>query len=376
MLLVGAGLLLRTLSALRGVDIGIKPEHILTMTVPVAGEQYKDPVVRHRFYAEVLDGVSTLPGVVSAGFTTGVPLAFKGWFDGFAREGEQMNEAGSSVMYRVITPDYLRTLGIPLVAGRNLAASDTLDRPRVALVNETLARRYWPGEGVIGKHFRHGGADQVVTVVGVVADVHQAGIDVPPQPEISLPIDQERSLPQWLAVRTANDPKLLVGAIRNAISALDPEQPIANVRTMEEVVETELFSRKTQTTLLLAFAAVAVLLAAIGVYGVLAYFVTRRTGEIGIRIALGAKPSDIQRTVLRHCAGVLGAGVALGLAGAWLLTGWMRHMLFGVTPRDPLTFVAVPVLLVAIGLLAGLLPARRASRVDPLKALREASLQG
>ncbi|MCW5981115.1 MAG: ABC transporter permease [Bryobacteraceae bacterium] len=368
-LAVGAGLLLRTLAALRGVDTGLRPERLLTMTVPVSGAQYNDPATRERFYREAVERVSSLPGVVSAGFTTGVPLVFKGWHVGFVPEGHDPSDAArDSVRYRVVTPDYFRTMGIPLRRGRNLSEADGPESPRVALVNEALARKYWPGQDPVQRRFQVSG--RWGTVVGVVADVKQVGLDQPAAPEVYLPYRQEATMPAGFAVRASGDPKMLAAAIRAEVAAIDPEQPVTNIQTMEEAIDRELFSRRTQMSLIVCFAALALGLAAVGIYGTLSYFVTQRTAEIGIRMALGAQGRHIRRAVLGRALALVGCGIAAGTLAALLLTRLMSSILFGVSPRDPAVFLGIAGVLLVAGAAAAYVPARRAMRLDPVQALR------
>jgi putative ABC transport system permease protein len=367
-LLIGAGLLVRTLHSLRYVDPTLRQESVLTLKVPF---RMRDAEARDRFFGDAVERVSGLPGVIAAGFSTGVPLAFKGFQVGIEPEGHAPGTR-VSVRYRVVTPDYFRAMGIPLRAGRNVSEADGKDGPRVALVNETLARKLWPDRDPLGRHFRQGPSEApAVEVVGVVADVRQVGADMPPQPEIYMPYRQESSFPQWLAVRTAGDPKALVSAIRKTIASIDPDQPVVNARTMVEVLDAELLGRETQTVLLGLLSALALAVAGIGVYGVMAYSVTQRTPEIGIRIALGAQPGDVRRTVLGRSLLVIGWGVAAGVVGALFLTRAMSHMLFGVEARDPVTFAVMGVLMCAAGVVAAYVPVRRAMRVDPVEAMRE-----
>ena len=365
LLLIGAGLMIRTFARLRGIDPGFRAENVLTMKTAVWGRFQKPEQMVH-YYDEVLRRVTALPGVVSAGFTTGVPLDFKGWFTEATAEG---STDARTVNYRCITPDYLRTMGIPLHRGRAFTEADTASSPRVALVNETFARMLWPNRDAIGRRF--GGHDQWTTVVGVVGDVKQSGLDVPPKPEFYMNYRQEQTAPQALAIRTAVEPLSLASAVRREIRAADRDQPITDVQTMEDVLDHELFQRRLQMSVLAFFGGSALLLASIGIYGVLAYLVTQRRREIGLRMALGAGCADILRNILGQGAMLIGAGLAIGLLLSVVLTRLMAHLLFGVTATDPATFVGVPVVLVGVGLAASYFPARRAMNVDPALTLRD-----
>jgi len=247
----------------------------------------------------------------------------------------------------------------------------------VAIINETMARQYWPGENALGRRFKIGDPDDAtapwIQIVGVVADIRQMGLDEPVKAEMYLPyqqIDHPWFMPRDLALRTTGDTSNLVGSVRQIIREVDPDQPISNVATMEEVLGTEAAQRRMGMIMLVGFAVLALLLASLGIYGVLAYFVTQHTNEIGVRQALGATPRDILFLVLKKGMGLTLVGVVIGLASAFALTRLMSSLLFGVKASDPLTFVAVPLLLALVALLACYIPARRATKVDPLVALR------
>lgn len=373
MLAVGAALLMQSFARLRGMDPGFRTTGILTMKTTLSRAQYRDPMKRRDFYRQVLERVNALPGVVSAGFTNGIPLVTKGDVNGFTIEGRPRVSGGvfSNANYRVVTSRYLATIGIPLRHGRNLDDHDTPEAPLVALVNEALERKFWPGEGALGKRFRFGSTLPWVTIVGVVGDVKQAGLDQPPRPEMYLPAAQ---IPTWLsglAIRTRGDPQSLAAAVRREIRAVDQDVPVTDLRTMEEVLDREVFQHRAQMLLLAVFAGLALLLASLGIYGVLAYLVARRTKEIGIRMALGASPRDVLLLVAGQGVGLSIAGIAAGAAGALVLGQAMSKLLFGIAAADGPTFVAVGMLLVAVASAASLIPARRAMRLDPNVALRE-----
>ncbi|MBI1765485.1 MAG: ABC transporter permease [Acidobacteria bacterium] len=378
-LLIGAGLLIQTLYHLHGQYSVLQPESVLTARTVLPDYKYGEHAKRVQFYSQVLDRVRALPGVVSAGYTTSVPLEWKGGANGLTLEGKQggPNIFNWNANHRQVTEDYLQTLGIPLQSGRYFNAGDHEQAQPVVIVNETMAQKYWPGEEPLGKRFKLGGPDAKtpwMTIVGVVADVRQMGMDVAVKPEMYFPQRQVRShaffTPRDLVLRTRVEPLTLAAAVRTAIHAVDPEQPVANIQTLAEVLSGESAMRRTGMTLLVSFAVLALLLAALGLYGVLSYFVTQHTPEIGVRMALGARPSDVLRLVLRQGMTLVLGGVALGLLGAAVLTRLMKSLVFGIGANDPLTFVLVPLLLCAVALLACWLPARRATKVDPLVALR------
>ena len=386
-LLVGAGLLIQTLFQLFRQYSVLEPEKVLTLRTVLPREssgqtegKYSSPQQRNNFYEQVLQRVESLPGVVSAGYSTSVPLLWKGGTSGFYPEGVKDPIPGMAydANHRQVTPDYLKTMNIPLRQGRYFTKGDNEHSLPVAIVNETMARQYWPGENALGRRFKIGAPDNPerpwTTIVGIVADVRQMGIDEPVKAEMYLPNRQITHnpwfIPRDLAIRTNGDPMQLVGAVRQAIREVDPDQPVSNVATMAEVLGDEAAQRRMGMIMLVAFASLALVLASIGIYGVLAYFVTQHTNEIGVRLALGATPRNILFLVLKKGMGLTLIGVAIGVAASFAFTRWMSSMLFGVKASDPLTFVAVPLLLGLVALLACAIPARRATKVDPMVALR------
>ncbi|HET6974481.1 MAG TPA: ABC transporter permease [Pyrinomonadaceae bacterium] len=378
-LLVGAGLLIQTLFQLFRQYSVLEPEKVLTMRTILPREKYKEPQVRDNYYQQVLQRVAHLPGVVSAGYSTSVPLSWKGGSSGFYPEGIKNPIPGLSydAIHRQVSADYLKTMNIALRQGRYLDNRDNAQSMNVAVINETMARQYWPGENALGRRFKLGGPDETdlpwIQIVGIAADLRQMGLDEPVKAEMYLPyqqVDHPWFMPRDLAIRVNGDTSNLVGAVRQIIREVDPDQPVSNVATMEEVLGTEAAQRRMGMIMLAGFALLALLLASLGIYGVLAYFVTQHTNEIGVRQALGATPRDILLLVLKKGMGLTFVGVVIGLASAFALTRLMSSMLFGVKASDPLTFVVVPVLLSVVALLACYIPARRATKVDPLVALR------
>lgn len=372
-LAIGAALFIQSFARLRAVDPGFRTANILTMKTPLSSRKYRDPANRAAFYTQVLDRVDTLPGVISAGFTNGIPLVVKGYVNGFIVEGQPRpsDKTFSNANYRVVSQDYLRTIGIPLREGRHLNVHDTADAPPVALINEAMKRKFWPNESALGKRLRFGSSPWV-TIVGVVGDMRQSGLDKAASPEMYLSDSQDPSTSlTGLAIRTRSDPHELAMAVRREIRAVDSDVPITDVRTMEEVLDREVFQRRVQMLLLSMFAAVALLLASLGVYGVLAYLVSQRTQEIGIRMALGAGPRDVLIAVAGEGMGWSIAGIGLGAAAALALTRLISRLLFGITPGDPATFLIVSILLMLVASIACYVPARRAMGIDPIVALRE-----
>jgi putative ABC transport system permease protein len=377
-LLVGAGLLIQSLNRLRGQYQGLRPGNVLTLRTVLPQNRYTDHAQREAFYDAVLGRVRSLPGVVTAGYTTTVPLTWKGGSSGVTIEGRPTPPGlGNDATHRQVTADYLQALGVRLKAGRYLQETDVPRSLPAAVVNEAFARTYWPGEDAVGKRFKIGGPDSErpwLTVVGVVEDVRQMGLDVPVKPEMYLPyrqVDyQPWFAPSYLVIRTSVEPTGLAAPVRREVHAVDPEQPVSNVQTMAEILGEESEQKQTGMLLLAVFAGVALLLASLGIYGVLSFFVVQHTQEIGVRLALGAQPRTILALVLRRGMRLALAGVALGLAGALALTRLIQSQLFGVSASDPLTYAGLALLLAAVALVACLVPARRATKVDPMVALR------
>ena len=379
-LLVGAGLLIQTLFQLFRQYSVLEPEKILTMRTILPFEKYKELPRRDNYYQQVLQRVENLPGVVAAGYSTSIPLAWKGGTSGFYPEGLAAPVPGMAydANHREVSANYLKAMNIPLRQGRYFESSDNAQSLPVAIVNETMARQYWPGENALGRRFKVGDPDepgkQWKQIVGIVADVRQMGIDEPVKAEMYIPYQQIADwpgyMPRDLAIRTNGDTSNLAGAVRQIIREVDPDQPVSNVATMAEVLGTEAGQRRMGMIMLVGFASLALLLASLGIYGVLAYFVTQHTNEIGVRQALGATPRNILLLVLKKGMGLTLAGVVIGLVASFALTRLMSSLLFGVTAADPLTFATVPLVLVMVALLACYIPARRATKVDPLVALR------
>jgi putative ABC transport system permease protein len=366
---------------LRGQYAGMSPEKVLTMRTVLSRGKYSEPAQRLGFYKQVLQHVKALPGVVAAGYTTTVPLAVKGGTNGFSIEGRSVEQAMSGGLaydanHRQVSVDYLKAIGIPIVQGRGFAETDDERSLPVGIVNETMARVYWPGENAIGKRFKLGdpGDAEVpwVTIVGIAGDVRQMGVDEPVKPEMYFPYQQGIEpfyTPRDLVLRTSVEPLSVVAAATNAIHQIDPDQPVSNIRTMDQVVGEETSARELGMTLLTIFAGLALLLASLGIYGVLAYYVVQHTHEIGVRMALGAQRRNILSLVLKRGMSLVLLGVGIGLAAAFGLTRLMSSLVYGVNLADPLTYGAIALLLITVSLVACLLPAQRATRVDPLKAL-------
>jgi len=376
-LLVSAGLLIRSFQLLRNVDTGFRTENALTMRMVLPFPKYAKAETRRAFYDEVLPKIKELPGVESAGMITFLPLSFHGMNFNFSVEGQPApgDTKLPFALFRVVSPDYFRAMGIPLRRGRYFDSRDSADAQPAVLVNRRLAEQYWPGEEAIGKRLKVGPLDSPnswLTVVGVVGDTRQTGLNEQ-KLEFYVPYAQElRSFmaPRDLVVRTKSDPAVIAAAVRRAVWSVDKDQPVSNVRTLDQVFAAAISQERFQALLLGLFAALALLLACVGLYGVISYAVVQRTHEIGVRMALGAQPLDVLRLVIRQGMSLTLAGLVIGVVAGTFVTRVLTDMLFGVTPRDPLTFAGVPVLLLLVALLACYIPARRATRIDPLIALR------
>jgi putative ABC transport system permease protein len=379
-LLIGAGLLIQTLFQIFQQYSILKPEKVLTLRTELPRAKARDPQQRNQFLQQVLERVEHLPGVESAGYTTSIPLSWKGGTNGFYPEGLKAPIPGMAydANHRQVSANYLQTMNIPLRQGRYFDARDNAQAIPVAIVNETMGRQYWPGENALGRRFKLGDPDDKdapwIQIVGVVGDIRQMGLDEPVKAEMYFPYEQIKDqswyTPRDLVIRTSSETSSLVGAVRQVIREVDPDQPVSNIATMSEVLSTEAAERRMGMIMLVGFAALALLLASLGIYGVLAYFVTQHTSEIGVRQALGATPRNILFLVLKKGMGLTLLGIVIGLAGSFALTRLMSSLLFGVKASDPLTFVTVPLVLGLVALFACLIPARRATRIDPLVALR------
>ncbi len=374
MLLVGAGLLIKSFMRLREISPGFNSDNVLTMRVSLLPAKYAEGEPRVQLLRQAVGRLKAIPGVQSAGAVLSLPLGGDTFNVGRAliREGHPATPAESSnAAYLVVTPDYFRTLQIPIIRGRAFTDQDTVQNPKVVIVNETMARQLWLGESAIGKHFTIWRDEKFPReIVGVVGDT-KPSLDAEAGPQMYVPYAQDSG---WggvsLVLRTNGEPTAMTAAVRNEIRALDKGIPVFNVKTMNDVLLTSVGPRRTPMLLLSAFAGVALLLAMIGIYGVTAYYVTQRTQEIGIRMALGAQMSDVMKLVLRGGMALALIGIGVGLAGAFALTRLMTSLLFAVEPTDGVTFASVSLCLLVTASIACYLPARRATKVDPLVALR------
>ena len=373
-LLIGTGLMIKSFVRLLEVNPGFRTDHVLTMQLLLPRAKYKQDAQTIAFYQQLLDRVRAVPGVDSAAAVDTLPLSGSNSTSGILVEGHSAPAAGeiNEVNYRTITAGYFQTLGIPLVEGRGISETDTATAPKVILINQAAAQKFFAGQDPVGTHVRfddQAAADPSLTVVGVVANIHNE-LSGNPKPEIYVPEAQVAEREMTLTIRTAAPPLAITSAVREQIAAIDKDQPIAHVATFDEVRSQSVFTSRISALLLGIFAAIALLLAGIGVYGVISYAVSQRMREIGIRVALGAQRGNIISLVVGQGLRLVAVGIAIGLIGAIALTRLMASLLFNVQATDPVTFIGITALLVAVSLFACFVPARRAMQADPITALR------
>jgi predicted permease len=381
-LLVGAGLMIRSFQNLHGINPGFDSHNVLTMNAMVSRAKFSQPAQQINFFEQVLRRVRTLPGVESAGVVDDVPLDNGGSHQPVAIDGRPVLPMSEQpeVDVRLATPGYMSALRIQILRGRDFSDTDLAGRPAVVLISESMARQFWPGEDALGKRLTLTFfPDAVREVIGVVGDVKIDGLDqTRPSPTLYFPLDQVSapanggwsSFPMTLVVRSASASAGMVSAVSNAVHDVDRDMPLRDILTMDELVSNSLTQQRFSMLLLGAFAGLALLLAAVGIYSVLSYSVKRSVREIGIRLALGARVGDVLRMVVLQGMKPTSLGVAIGAVGAVVLGRVLSNLIFGVKPTDPLTFIAVTALLVAIAFLASVIPAYRATKVDPMVALR------
>jgi len=381
LLLVGAGLLLRSFERLEEVSAGFSPDHLLLADLPLSQNAYAKPEQRFQFFDRIVERVRTLPGVRSAAAASFLPVSGGGGLIHFNITGRppKSPKEFTAAGYRTITPNYFETLAVPLLQGRLITPGDQEKSPAVVVINSTMARTYFPNDNPLGKRLQLGATPEPekevpsMEIVGVVGDVLQ-GLDLGPQAEMYLPFKQaDALLPVFqmsLVLRTVADPALETSALRSALAGIDPDQPLVNVRTMEQNMSTSVAQPRFRTWLIGIFAALALVLAAVGVYGVMSYTVTQRTSEIGIRVTLGAQSTDVFRSIVSEGLRIAVFGVGAGLLAALALTRLLRSFLYSISASDPATFALVAFLLILVTAAASYFPARRATRVDPIVALR------
>jgi len=373
MLLAGAGLLVRSFVRVQQVDPGFNAKNVLTAFVMLPPSKYPEPRRQAQFFYEVMERIASLPGVECAGAADSAPMLTNDTGP-VSIEGHPVvrDEEKIETERPKITPDYFRAMGIPLSRGRTFTWADNESSLPMAIINEAAARQYWPSEDAMGKRVKleDGSAPVWRQIVGIVGDVREDGLVKAGRPEVYAPLLQAPVPYMALIVRTRTQPAALTAAVRQAVMAVDKDQPLFQVETMQQVVDDSVAGRRFQMALLAVFAALALGLAAIGIYGLISYTVNQRTHEIGIRMALGAKREDVLHLVVRQGMMLAIAGVVVGTVGALLLTRFLSGMLYGVGVNDPTTLLSVATLLIGVAALASYIPARRATRVDPMVALR------
>jgi putative ABC transport system permease protein len=372
-LLVGAGLLLKSFVLLQQIKPGFDPNNLIALKISLPEAKYTQPEQKSRFFEQLLERVCALPGVEDAGAALNLPFPGDDILFHIHVEGQPETAAGdeSSINYQVISPDYFHTMRIPLLGGRDIAATDRADAPGVVVLNESAVKRYFANEDPLGKRIRLGGDSATpLTVVGVVSDIRQRQLDAPPHPEAYVSYLQSPFGFMGVAVRAARDPETVLGAVRGAVAGVDPQVSSGNAHTMNELMSESLARQRSMSLLTGVFGLVALLLATVGIYGVISYMVTQRTREIGIRIALGAHRRDVLRMIVGYGMGLTLVGVVVGLLASFALTRTLSNLLYEVSATDPLIYAGVALLLSAVALVACLVPARRAMRVDPMIALR------
>jgi putative ABC transport system permease protein len=375
-LLIGAGLLVRSFTKLQEVAPGFNPQNLLVMQLTLPGNQYREPQQIDNFFQQALERIQTLPGVQTAGVASTVPMSGNNSSGSFSIEGRTVQPGEMSPWGNrwLAGATYFQTMNIPLVQGRYFDDRDVIGAPPVAIIDESLRRKYWPDENPLGKRisFQRDPQGNLIwrEVVGVVGHVRHRGLEGESPVQYYLPNRQLPGSGMYMVVRTANDPSGLASAVRGAIQSVDRELPIYRVTTMEQVVSDSMTQRRFALTLMAIFALVALILAAVGLYGVISYSVTQRTHEIGIRLALGAGRGEVLKMIVGQGLLLALIGVGIGLTAAFGLTRLMAALLFGVSAIDPLIFASLPLLLGGVAAIASWLPARRATKVDPMVALR------
>ena len=372
-LLIGAGLMVRSFVQLINADLGIKPEHVLAMEVSLTPDSYQDNAKRLDFYQQLIGRVETMPGVIKTGAIDIVPFSSSDNSNNFQIVGQSPFRKGEEpfVSVRVSTPGYFDAIGTALRQGRMFGAQDDTIAGPVILVNETFAKKFLPGQQPIGQRLQLGDRKETHEIIGVVADVKNDDFEELVDPTSYLPYAQNARRTMSLVIRGTQDPTQLVSAVRSEVRALDPTLPVSNAKTVRQMIDERMSPKRLMTYILAIFALSALLLAAIGIYGVMSYSVSQRTQEIGIRMALGARAVDVLKLVLKNGMVLALIGVGIGLAGAFALTRLLESQLFQVAPTDKITFIAVASSLIVVALLACYIPARRATKVDPLVALRD-----
>ena len=374
-LLIASGLMIKSFLRLQNVNPGFNPENLITLEMQLPENKYLDSERQAIFQQQLVQRIAQVPGVQSVGTVDNLPFSGNELNAGWGIEGQPPLSATERprAFLRNVSPNYFEAMGIPLRKGRAFADSDNANTPGVAIINETAARRFWPNQEPLGKRFKRGRLETQnpwMTVVGVVAPVSHTALQVASQPEVYLPFQQNPGLNLTLVARTTSDPKAFAGAVRREVSALDKDLPVSNMKFMDEIIGKSVAQPRVYALLLGIFAGLALILASIGIYGVMSYSVTQRIHEIGIRMALGARPVDVLKLVVKQGLALALVGVFVGLIVSLALTRVLASQLFGVTPTDPVTFTAISVLLILVAVIACSIPAVRATKVDPMIAVR------
>jgi predicted permease len=374
-LLVTSGLLIRAMLRIEGTDPGFRTDHVLTLRTPVTGPRYEKTLTRHAFYKRVLDDVRVLPGVQSAAYVTSLPMVWRGGIWQITVNGQEPAKPSEQrASMRFVSPDFFKTLTIPMRLGRDVAESDVLTSPMVAVVSQSFVNQYWPDQNPLGKRFKIATADRMV--IGVVGDIRVRGLEQASEPQVYLPYQQVPDgwfvgyIPQFVTLRTSQDPTQLAPAVRGIIASAEPQLPVTDVRPLAEIVAGETASRRAQLVVLGGFAAIAFLLAAIGIHGLLAYAVSQRTQEIGVRMALGATRGNVLRLIVGDALVFAMIGISIGAAIAYAAGIKLESLLAGLKPHDVDAFSAGILLSLIMTIAGSFLPALRAVRVDPSTALR------
>jgi predicted permease len=372
LLLVSAGLLIRSFDKLLRVNVGFKPEQLLSLEYRLPRTKYKEPAAQWNFHRQVVERLQQIPGVQSASLVRGLPFSGNGGTTAIILPDREPASKGMEpeVMFNTAMPNYFETIGIPFIKGRLFNNQDQVNTPSVLIINETMARKFWPNQDPLGKQVKFAQDGTTGTVIGVVGDAKHYWLEEEPRPQMYAAYSQQPGIFATVVMRTSVEPLSLSETVRQAIWKVDSDQPMWKIRTVEFLVNRSVADRKFLLALMGIFASLALLLTMIGLYGVISYLINQRTQEIGIRMALGAQAGDILRMVLKQGMTLVFAGVALGLGAAWLLTRLISRLLYQVSATDPLTFTSISLLLITVALLACYLPARRATKVDPLVALR------
>jgi putative ABC transport system permease protein len=374
-LLIASGLMIKSFMRLQNVNPGFNPENLITLEMQLPENKYADKLRQAAFQQQLVQGVAQVPGVQSVGTVDNLPFSGNESNFGFTLEGQPALSAAERprAFLRNVSPKYFESMEIPLRKGRTFADTDNGNMPGAAIINETAARRFWPNEEPLGKRFKRGRADSQnpwMTVVGLVAPVSHTSLEVASQPEVYFPFQQNPGLNLTLVVRTRSDPRAFSGAVRREVAALDKDLPVSNIKFMDEIIGKSVAQPRVYALLLGIFATLALILATIGIYGVISYTVTQRTHEIGIRMALGAQPRDVLGLIIKQGMALALVGIFLGLLVSLALGRVLASQLYGVSSTDPVTFTAISLLLMFVALIACYIPALRATKVDPMIAVR------